>query len=404
MAPRALVAATVFLLALASGASARAVATVRDSVDDQVDALVRHWIDQPGEPTELEDALVRLGGRAVARIAWTARQREESLPVEPLARALARLGAIDALAALTDSDQPSERAAGTRALALLPTAESVAKLVAAIDDESDDVAAAAADALAELLAARPELVDRTHVVGELRNCRRRDDAADALARIDTQSAHAALVAMVASHDDAARSAGLTALWRVGTLEDAAAVRALLRRSNPVELRKKASLVLGRMKDEEAVPELVDELEESDEGLVRDAHWALCATTGQHLARRRELWASWWSSHTSTTSSSDERGSPSSSERESTDGPLAGATDTPGRASHDDDSSSHLGTGLVVILGFFGATAAALFVVSRRVVPRAERGGFGRRRKELAHAATRAFLERAAARRDEVEVG
>jgi HEAT repeat protein len=50
---------------------------------------------------------------------------------------------------------------------------------------------------------------------------------------------------------------------------------------------------GRLRDDDAVPALLDALRAEDRGLVTDAAWALARITGLELRDRSERWEAWY---------------------------------------------------------------------------------------------------------------
>ena len=194
--------------------------------------------------------------------------------------ALALLFALLGLAPLARQEPP-------------PDAKSLARALARLDDETADVARAAADAVVAMVRSDPELAEDRTLYAKLRAAANHALAASLLGRIATPRACELLVEMVGSHDLEQRLAGLDGFLEMEAPHDLDAVRPLLRASNETALRKKACLVVGRLHDADAVPPLIELLLEDDPGLVANAWWALQETTGQSLARDPDLWTDWW---------------------------------------------------------------------------------------------------------------
>lgn len=222
----------------------------------------------------------------------------EDLPV--VAMALAGVGsssdAVDALIALL-ADAGS-RPIGIAALGVMAERATacrsvVAKSVGALDDPAREVRVAAVTVLLDVCARRPELELFAWHESHFRGFVHHDQLAVLLGRLGTPEARRVLLSMVARWDDPAIVLdGLRGMWLGGQPEDAAAVLETLRHVD-VAVRRKACLVLGRLRARAALRPLIDLLDQPHAGLRADAHWALCRITGMKLAADPALWESWW---------------------------------------------------------------------------------------------------------------
>jgi hypothetical protein len=205
----------------------------------RVESVLKRWNDAPATLAALADELARLGPEATPRIAELLEQPGHGdVPAEALALALAR-------------------AADERSVACLR------RLATTADDEARVAALAG-------LAAVPDA-----------------------ARLGTRDARAVLRGMLESPDAERVSAALDGFAETDDVEAREAMRALLGPATPREVRRKACLVLGRLEDADAIPELIEVVGDEDGGLASDARWALEWITGEHLAADPELWNEWW---------------------------------------------------------------------------------------------------------------
>jgi hypothetical protein len=178
-------------------------------------------------------------------------------------------------------------------LAQDPTCGHLDEMIGALDSENDAVSNAAFDALATWIDRNPELAWKARIEPSLGECRQLSAAARLLGKLDTPAARTVLRRMLASSCSALQSAALDGYFEGGDVDDRHALRALLQPTYAADVRRKASLVLGRLEDSESIPDLIEALGDEDHGYASNARWALEQITGEQLAADPELWSAWW---------------------------------------------------------------------------------------------------------------
>jgi HEAT repeat protein len=92
---------------------------------------------------------------------------------------------------------------------------------------------------------------------------------------------------------------LSQMGRIAARQHGPADPILLRRVRPylksrdVAIRREAAMAVGRLEDEEAVPELIGLLGEDNPGVQSNAYWALKRITGMALAPEPHRWKAWY---------------------------------------------------------------------------------------------------------------
>jgi HEAT repeat protein len=257
----------------------------------QVDRLLATWKANGGANP---DALVALGSGASPYLCQLLDARPESLPVEPIAIAVGRLGtsrSIPTLGRLLDSSSVDERLLAVEALRISRQREAVTYLVRAFDDPDESVSSRAEPAV---LAASQDSFQVVSVVQQIlpkskdkvRLCR-------LLGRINTKEADQALLELLGSFDEDDELAALQGLWLRGNPEDGDRVTYTLSNTDSVAVRKEACIVLGKIRYKKATRALIDLLRETDVGLTMNAHWALQQITKEVLKPDYGLWDQWW---------------------------------------------------------------------------------------------------------------
>src|SRR5262249_60138233 len=137
---------------------------------------------------------------------------------------------------------------GVAALAAVPTEESVAIVVAALNGDSPEAAEAATAAIPKLVSLDQEQLHVGRLLAAMRHSPRPDLAARVLGSLHTPEAHDVLLEMLRREDPAHQSAALDGLWDGGTADDVDAVRPFLAPSKEMALRKSACLLLGHLHD------------------------------------------------------------------------------------------------------------------------------------------------------------
>lgn len=263
----------------------------------RVASVLERWNAAPATCAALADELARLGPEAAPRIAELLEQPGHGdAPAEALALALARAAderSVACLRRLATTADDEARVAALMGLAAAPDAAHLDVLVGALDGASDAVRDAAFAALSSWIELHPALVATARLDRALGACRQLSSSARLLARLGTRDARAALRGMLESPDAERVSAALDGFAETDDVEARDAMRALLGAATPCEVRRKACLVLGRLEDADAIPELIELVGDEDGGLASDARWALERITGEHLAADPELWSEWW---------------------------------------------------------------------------------------------------------------
>jgi HEAT repeat protein len=263
----------------------------------RVESVLRRWNDAPATLAALADELARLGPEAAPRIAELLEQPGHGdVPAEALALSLARAAderSVACLRRLATTADDEARVAALAGLAAVPDAAHLDVLVGALDGASDAVRDAAFAAISSWIELHPALVATSRLDRPLGACRRLSSSARLLARLGTRDARAVLRGMLESPDAERVSAALDGFAETDDVEAREAMRALLGPATPREVRRKACLVLGRLEDADAIPDLIEVVGDEDGGLASDARWALEWITGEHLAADPELWNEWW---------------------------------------------------------------------------------------------------------------
>ena len=146
-----------------------------------------------------------------------------------------------------------------------------------------------------VLICRPAREHRAHVrrlVRELGSAAHKSRVARVLAGLDAERARESLYALLTDARVENRFAALDGLSSNPRPEDARHVLPLL--ADPdLGIRKRTCVALGRLKCEEAIPDLISLLRQEQVGLTKDAHWALERISGVRLRRDASLWETWW---------------------------------------------------------------------------------------------------------------
>lgn len=263
----------------------------------RVEGVLRTWNAAPATPAVLADELARLGPDAAPRIAELLEQPGHGdVPAEALALALARTAdesSVACLRRLATGADDDLRGAALAGLAAAPGAAQLDVLVAALDGASDAARDAAFAALSGWIDLHPALVATARLESALGASRQLTSSARLLARLGTRDARAALREMLESPDPERVAAALDGFSETDDVDAREPMRALLSAATPRDVRRKACLVLGRLEDADAIPELIELVGDEDGGLASDARWALERITGEHLAADPELWNEWW---------------------------------------------------------------------------------------------------------------
>jgi HEAT repeat protein len=291
------------LTALARSALIVAVATAGLAQSGEEDARARQRVElrlaewRAGKfenAQELTDALVGLGRLACLPLCHLLDNRPPDLPVEAVACAVARLGSppsFPTLIRLAACAEDENRIAAVGALGLFESDQVLPHLTKALDDGALGVAERAESAL--LATSRPQERVALALSAAITSNSEKSRPALVLARLGGEKAHELLLWHLSSCDERRCLAALQGLRVLAIAEDGEAILELLKETQTLGIRKEACLVLGRINCKAAVRELINLLEEKDEGLAANAYWALRRITGQILKPDPEVWEFWW---------------------------------------------------------------------------------------------------------------
>lgn len=266
-------------------------------VGARVEAIVSEWVASPSDPAGLAPRLAALGPEAEPHLCGLLMVKRPGLPLEPVVTALGEVGsasAVDCLAGLLQSDSVPMRISTLQALGEIGVPAALPMLVPVLGDPVRGVRAAAGsailgiseqnpslDVIDQLDAARPSIVPKDHL-------------GLTLGHLGTPGARRVLREMLSAwYDQQEVMAALSGLWVCGGEEDGEAVFELFSESVDLQVRRKACLVLGRLKARVAVRGLIDCLHSDHRGLALDAHWSLLQITGLSLDPDPVLWEIWW---------------------------------------------------------------------------------------------------------------
>lgn len=264
----------------------------------QVDSAIETWLVLGDESSmDLAEQLVAIGpGAGAALLPWLDLAQSPQL-LERIASALAKIARSDdgraALLPLLASPREPRRAGCAMALGELRDPDTFGLLIPLLDDVAPGVRTAAVEAMLQICEHDPEFDVLAWHEFALRRVVRKDGLGVFLRRLGTPGARAMLREQIESSSDSdSLVAGLHGLWLCPTAEDAPTVLTALEQGDAV-VKRKACLVLGKMKATAGIRSLIDCLRDDHRGVVADAHWALCRITGLRLAADAGLWETWW---------------------------------------------------------------------------------------------------------------
>jgi HEAT repeat protein len=247
-------------------------------------------------PEILAQELVTLGPLAVPYLGALVSQRPQEVPVPALCLALGRLGDPRAVPALKQvvlqSAVAGHRVAAVGALGSLGTKEAIALLLGSLKDEDAQVWTRAGKELVEL-SRRGVIPDLARLLTEeMKGASDKAAFAITLGRLGGPEARESLLDLLGQSAEASQLAALQGIREMLDPQDGAAVLSALR-SPRGAVRMEACLVLGRLKYQPAIPELIGLLNYEEAGVVLNAHWALRQMTDQKFPPDADLWAAWW---------------------------------------------------------------------------------------------------------------
>lgn len=270
----------------------------QEELRGRVERTIAEWRAHPGLSQErLIQGLLALGPEVGPVLAELVDPPAETLPLVPIARTLARAGGDPgrlALTRLASSETMTHRETAIAALGEMREPAALEPLLVLLGDAHPRVQLAAAQAVADLVAADVLAPPVDALAVHLRESQERDGYAFALARLESEEARETLHRLAEdAFDPTIALAALAGLWESPRESDGPLVVDLVRDADFLAVRKQACLLAGRLAYRPAVRALIDVLHEDDAGLVKNAHWALVKITAQTLAPDATLWEAWW---------------------------------------------------------------------------------------------------------------
>ncbi len=268
-------------------------AQIVESVDQAIDI----WKSHAGKSRlDLSETLIALGPDAAPYLEFLLLNRTRRTPLNEVAGALATIAEdrfTDLSTRMMSAKFGEVRTAAVIGLAKTKSSQRLPILLQALDDQDASVWRAAFDSI--LAGAREDYEKRDLcdiLAAKIRTSRNKLPLALGLARLGGRDAHSALWDLVGEVDEANRQIGLHALGILGNPEDGPRVQGLLRDASNT-IQKAACLTIGKFKYAPAVPDLINLLSDQNEGLQKNARWALGEITGQPVENTSAAWIQWW---------------------------------------------------------------------------------------------------------------
>jgi hypothetical protein len=262
------------------------------SLADMVDRWRR---GAPGGDRELEASLLAGGSSVVpALIAWVdASPGAAEVPL--LVGCLPKMAGEGRQAALIrwslGTAEPLRLAAVT-GLGSFEESPAVAALLAATDDPSEAVRAAAGAGVIRLERMRPDLRLAAALGTQIRKSTHPTSQCLLLAQLSDDQANDILIGLAAEAGSLQLPA-LCGLWNIAGIQDGEFLTNLLRNAADPAIERKLCLLIGRIQFQPAARLLIDRLGSEKPGLAADALWALRQATGEYLGPSRQVWEQWW---------------------------------------------------------------------------------------------------------------
>ncbi|MCI0659198.1 MAG: HEAT repeat domain-containing protein, partial [Acidobacteria bacterium] len=271
-------------------------AGISQEIANGVDQAIMVWKKSTGaERLDLSETLIAMGLSVAPYLEFLLEKRSRSTPLEPVALALVSLAEdqfIDLCPKLMNGQSGMLRQAATAGLAKAASARRMPLLLDAMEDSDPTVWKVATDAILKSAAGdadKNDLADQ--IASRVRTSRNNLGLVVALSRIGGRTAHYALWDLVNDGNETNRLVGLHGVGLMADPEDGPRVTALLSdRSESV--RKQVCQTIGKMRYSNAAAELINLLQNSSEGLQKDARWALAQVTGKQLSDN-DAWKEWW---------------------------------------------------------------------------------------------------------------
>lgn len=213
-------------------------------------------------------------------------------------RAFLQEGAEDRISPILEAASAEELAYWFDAVVTLGGKEGASLAYSFLDASNNSLAEEACRAMSRMVEKRPE-----DVLPAIDEWYRDEAAADkrakilrALAGARRPEATPLLVAGLGDSSDIVRLQAVQAVPVVGYLggDWPGRLAELLGDSNPL-VRRQAALVTGQLKNYDSVPILIGQLESADRGLAENVLWALRAISGQNFPANVSRWTAWWES-------------------------------------------------------------------------------------------------------------
>jgi HEAT repeat protein len=263
---------------------------------DRADAIIAEWMKGRSSDRQLAKQFEDLGQDITLYLSALLEQRTKHVPVAAIAAAINRLGdsrgTPGLVVALRDGVEPEDRRQSLLALAKFATPDLDASIVAALGDPASTVWKEAKDILIERHR-KGTFDDLADVVARnMLNAEDKIGYAITLGSLGSPAARKELLNLLGSGDDTGKRAAMQGLSLRPHPEDGAQIMLYLSGRDSM-LKREACLFVGKAKYNAAVPDLILLLNDTDSGVVSNAHWALKEITSEKLGPDQGVWNSWF---------------------------------------------------------------------------------------------------------------
>lgn len=267
-----------------------------------VDALLGELKeDPPISRRDLIDGLTDIGPSAVPHLIQYLNGSPDESALDAIFKAISNMGdenTASHLISLLEADIEAVQIAAINALGRIGTPETVIALTEIMMETEDDdlFKACQAGVIATLrkegsagdtFAALTRIADEG---GKLEKIR----AIHCLGASGSERAGRFLLGFLRDEDMTVTIGTMVALsrLRIDDPRTCSRIRRFLGSRNPY-LKKEAALAVGKLKDIESIPDLIDLLNDAHSGVVDTAHWALKQISGMRFSKNSVYWDSWW---------------------------------------------------------------------------------------------------------------
>lgn len=270
---------------------------ISTQIVESVDQAIAIWKSHAGNARlDLTETLIALGPDAPPYLEFLLEKRTRRTPLIEVAGALATLAEdrfTDLSTRMMSAKFGEVRTAAVIGLSKTKSSDRLPILLKALGDSDSSVWRAALDSLLAAATGDGDKRDLCDALArQIRSSGNKLPLALGMARLGGQDAHDALWELVGDVDEANRQIGLHALGILANPGDGPRVQSLLRDSSGT-IRKAACLTIGKFRFAPAVSDLISLLSDENEGLQKNARWALAEITGQPVANTSSAWIQWW---------------------------------------------------------------------------------------------------------------